>query len=114
MLYRSVFVFPLAILLSVLRTGIFKVFFIEKQVDILNVYTINVITLSKPCTQILTRAISNIVKLYACQVLSTKVITNNGCWIFMDFFKPSPEWDNVTTTAMHIKMTRNKNMSVYD
>ena len=65
MLYRSVFVLlPWAILLFVLRIGIFKVSFIEQQVDIFNVYTINLITLSKPCTQILTRAISNIVKLY--------------------------------------------------
>jgi hypothetical protein len=78
-----VFVLPLAILLSVLRIGIFKVFFIEKHVDILNVYTINVITLSKPCTQILTRAISNIVKLYAWQVLSIKVMTSNICWILL-------------------------------
>ena len=98
----------------VLRIGIFNVSFIEQRVDIFNVYTINVITLSKPCAQILTRAISNIVKFYAWQVFSIKVITSNMCWILLGFFKPSPEWDNVTTTAMHIKLTRNTNMSVYD
>jgi hypothetical protein len=30
----------------------------------------------------------------------------------MSSFKPSPEWDVLTTTAMHIKLTRNKNISV--
>jgi len=28
--------------------------------------------------------------------------------------KPSPEWDVFTTTTMHMKLTRNKNISVYD
>jgi hypothetical protein len=48
--------FLLAILLSVLRItasdyffGIFRLFFIEKQVDVFNVYAINLIILSKVC-----------------------------------------------------------------
>ena len=69
------------------------------------------ITLSKPCTQILTRAINNIVKLYAWQVFSIKVFTSYRCWIFLGFSKPSPEWDVFTTTAIHIKITRNNKMN---
>jgi hypothetical protein len=88
--------------------------FIEKRVDIFNVYTINLITLSKPSTQILTRANSNIVKLYFMQVFSMKVFTSYRYIKRMVSFKPSPEWDVTATTAIHIKRTRNKNMSVYD
>jgi hypothetical protein len=120
--YQSLFaLLLLAIVLSVLRItasdyffGILKLFFIEKRVDMFNVYAINVIALSKPRTQILTRAISNIVKLYVWQLFSIKVITGYSCWKRLVSFKPSPEWDVVTTTAMHIKITRIKNISVYD
>ena len=120
--YRSVFaLLLLAIVLSVLRItasdyffGILKLFFIEKRVDIFNVYAINLIALSKQSTQILTRAISNIVKLYVWQLFSIKVITGYSCWKRLDSFKPSPEWDVLTTTTMHIKITRIKNISVYD
>ena len=64
MLCGSLFVlFHLTIVLSVLRfmasgyfVGIFNLFFMEKMVDIFNVHAINLITLSKPSTQILTRA----------------------------------------------------------
>ena len=86
--------------------------FIEKRVDIFNVYTINLITLSKPSTQILTTAISNIVKWYFMQVFSMKVFTSYRYIKRMVSFKPSP--DVTATTAIHIKRTRNKNMSVYD
>jgi len=41
-------------------------------------------------------------------------MTSNRCWILQGFYKPSPERNNATTTAMHIKITRNKNISVYD
>ena len=62
--------FLLSIVLFVLRLassdyffGIFKLFFIEKRVDIFNVFAINLITLSKRSTQILTKATSDIAKL---------------------------------------------------
>ena len=113
--------FVLSIVLSVIRLttsdylfGIFKLFIIEKRVDIVHACVINLITLSKPSTQILTKAISNIVKLYVMQVFSINVIASNICIERMISFKPSPEWQVVTTTAMHIKLTINKNISVYD
>ena len=70
-LCRSLFVlFLLAIVLSLLRITAsdyffrtFKLFFIDKRVDIFIVYTIHLITLSKTSTQILTNATSNIVGL---------------------------------------------------
>ena len=75
---------------------------------------INLIALSKPSTQILTKAISSIVKLNVRQVISIKVITSYICCKRLVFFKISPEWDVITATAMHIKLTRNKQISVYD
>jgi hypothetical protein len=71
MLCGSLFVlFHLAIVLSVLRSmasgyfvGIVNLFFIDKMVDIFNVHAINLITLSKPSTQILTRATNKIMLL---------------------------------------------------
>ena len=79
-----------------------------------NGYTKYLITLSKPSTQILTRAINNIGKLYVRQVFSIKVITGYRCCKRLVSVKPSPEWDVMTTTTIHIKITRNKNISVYD
>jgi len=118
---RCLSFFLFAIVLSVLRItvsdyffGIFKLFFREKRVDIVHPCAINLITLSKRSTQILTKAISNIVKLYVRQVFSIKVITSYRCCERMISFQPSPERDVITTTAMHIKLTRNKNISVYD
>jgi len=69
MLCGSLFVlFHLAIVLSVLRfmasgyfVGIFNLFFMDKMVDIFNVHAIDLITLSKPSTQILTRATTKII-----------------------------------------------------
>jgi hypothetical protein len=120
-LCSSLFVlFVLSIVLSVIRLttsdylfGIFKLFFIEKRVDIFHACVINLITLSKPSTQILTKAISNIVKLYVMQVFSIKVIASYRCCERMISFKPSPEWEIITTTAMHIKLTRNKNICLW-
>jgi hypothetical protein len=43
-----------------------------------------------------------------------KVFTSYRYIKRMVSFKPSPEWDVTATTAIHIKRTRNKNMSVYD
>jgi hypothetical protein len=111
----------LAIVLYVLRItasdyffGIFKLFFIEKRVDIFHACAINLTTLSKRSTQILTKAIRKIVKLNAKQVFYIKVIASYICCERMISSKPSPEWDVLTTTAMHIKLTRNTNISVYD
>ena len=119
-LCRSLFViFPFAIALFVFRPtasdyffGNFKLLFRENRVDIFNVCAINLITLSKPSTQILTKAISNIVKLYIRQVFAIKVVTSYRCCERLVSFKPSPEWDVITATAMHIKLSRNKKKSV--
>ena len=69
--FGSLFVlFHLAMLLSVLRfmasgyfVGIFNRFCMDKMIDIVNVHAINLITLSKPSTQILTRATNKIILL---------------------------------------------------
>jgi hypothetical protein len=63
-------------------------------------------------TWILTKAISNIVQLYIMQVFSSNVTTSYRCCKRMVSFKPSPEWDIMTTTAMHIKLSRNKTKSL--
>jgi hypothetical protein len=49
--------------------------FHRKQVYTFNVFAIHLITLSKPSTQILTKAISSIVRLQVIQVFSIIVIT---------------------------------------
>ena len=69
--FGSLFVlFHLAMVLSVLRfmasgyfVGIFNLFCMDKMIDIFNVHAINLITLSKPSTQILTRATNKIILL---------------------------------------------------
>jgi hypothetical protein len=71
MFFGSLFVlFHLAMVLSVLRfmasgyfVGIFILFCMDKMIDIFNVHAINLITLSKPSTQILTRATNKIILL---------------------------------------------------
>jgi hypothetical protein len=71
MFFGSLFVlFHLTMVLSVLRfmasgyfVGIFNLFCMDKMIDIVNVHAINLITLSKPSTQILTRATNKIILL---------------------------------------------------
>ena len=48
-------------------------------------------------------------------MFSIEVITSYRYSNILDSFKPFPEWDVITTTAMHIKSTRNKKkLSDYD
>jgi hypothetical protein len=88
--------------------------FHRKQVYTFNVFALHLITLSKPSTQILTKAISSIGRFEVIQVFSIIVITRYRQWKLLVSFKPSPQWDATTTTAIHVKLTRNKNISVYD
>ena len=88
--------------------------FHRKQIYTINVFAIHVITLSKPSTQILTKAISSMGRFQIIQVFSIIVIASYRQWKLLVSYKPSPGWEATTTTAIHVKLTRNKNISVYD
>jgi hypothetical protein len=54
--------------------------------------------------QILIKAIGKIIWLWVGQFFTIIVITSYWCWKRLVSFQPSPEWDVITITAMHIKI----------